>query len=731
MLKKCLSFCLLTLFSLQAFADEGMWLPIHIKRLNQADMEKMGLQLTAEEIYSVNQSSLKDAIVSLGGFCTGEIISKEGLMLTNHHCAFESIQSHSSVKNDYLSNGFWAKTKEDEIPNEGLYARFLVKMEDVTKEVLKDVTPEMGVEERSARIQLAIQAIETKARSGTHYDANVKAFFEGNEYYLFIYETYNDVRLVGAPPSSIGKFGGDTDNWMWPRHTGDFALFRVYMSPDGKPADYSPENIPLKPKHHLPVSLEGVQEGDFTMVMGFPGSTERYLTSYGIDLALEQSNPHRVKIRENRLAKMREGMKADEEVRIKYAAKYAQVSNYWKYFIGQSEGLQKLNVADQKRKLEGEFQKWADSDPERQKIYGKLLANIQQSYDNLKNYNLSYVYLLEAVFGTEIIPFAFNFVELYGALSAEEISQEEKDAIIEDIREEAATFFKDYHAPTDQKVFGALMKLYFENVPAHQHPDIFNHVKKKHKGNFDKWAAQVFAKSFMSNEQKTEAFLKNPQTKVLEKDPAFIATRSIIQKYFEAVAPSLRAEYRNQAENNRLLLKGLREMQPDKKFYPDANSTLRFTYGQVGSYEPRDGVEYKFYTTLEGIMEKEDPESDEFKIPTKLRELYEAKDYGQYGENGQLSVGFISNNDITGGNSGSPVINGKGHLVGTAFDGNWEAMSGDIAFEPNLQRCISVDIRYTLFIIDKFAGASHLIDEMTLVKPEKVSQPEKAKIQIN
>lgn len=714
-MKKLLTLLLGATVSFSSFADEGMWLPLLIKRLNQQDMEKMGLQLTAEEIYSVNHSSLKDAIVSLGGFCTAEVISKEGLLLTNHHCAFDAIQSHSSVENNYLSNGFWAASYEDELPNEGLYARFLVRMADVTERVLKNVTDTMPEGERQQITGTVMEEIVAEATEGTHYEAEVKSFFEGNEYYLFVYETYRDVRLVGAPPSSIGKFGGDSDNWMWPRQTGDFALLRVYMGPDGQPAEYSPENIPLKPRYHLPVSLQGVQENDFAMIMGYPGSTNRYMTSFGVNLALTQTNPARVKIRDRRLNIMKNAMDADEDIRIKYASKHASVSNYWKYFIGQSEGLKNLSVVAQKKEIEDAFMNWTRSDAQREEVYGHVLSTIEEAYDGIEAVNLSYIYLSEAVFGTEILPFSYKFMKLKNALAGG-ADNDEIASLTSSLKEEAVDYFKDYHAPTDQKIFAALLEMYYNDVDASQHPEVFDIVQDKYSGSFTLWADSLYNASIFDDREAVLAYLEAPDLETLENDPAFGAMQSFMNNYYHTISPELQAQRAKIESASRLFIRGLRIMNPDKKYYPDANSTLRLTYGQVLAYEPRDGVIYKYYTTLQGVMEKEDPENEEFIVPEKLKELYNRKDYGQYGKDSVMYVGFITNNDITGGNSGSPVINGNGELIGIAFDGNWEAMSGDIAFEPELQRCISVDIRYVLFLIDKFAGASRLIDEMNLVK---------------
>lgn len=724
MLKKLL--IIIFIFSvssgLTSYADEGMWLPLLIKRLNYSDMQKLGLKLTPEEIYSVNNSSLKDAIVNFGGFCTGEVISKEGLILTNHHCGFDAIQSQSSVENDILTNGFWAKTREDEKPIPGLTVTFLIRMEDVTEKILGTIEAGMDANQIAASIEENSMAIQQQAVAGTHYTAEVKPFFEGNAYYLFVYETFTDVRMVGAPPSSIGKFGGDTDNWMWPRHTGDFSLFRVYMSSDGKPAEYSKENIPLKPKHHLTISLEGVKPGDFAMIMGYPGSTERYLTSEGVKLAYEQTNPARVKIREKRLALMKEAMDADPKIRIMYAEDYASVSNYYKYFIGQNQGLKRLNVIDKKKQEEKKFTEWVNADPERQKIYGDLLNQFASIYKDYSKVNLPYVYLEEAAFGNQLLLTAYRFNPLYSFLANNpNTNKDTLDAVKEPMLKIANEHFKDYYAPLDKKIFAALLKMYYEDIPKQLHPSVFSQIEKKYKGNFDKYADAVFQKSIFADEAKMKEFMANPTAAALEKDPGFATMSSILGDFRQIVGPYLGNVYSRLDATNNLYLKAILEMRKDEKLYPDANFTMRLTYGTVQDYYPRDGVKYLYLTTLNGVISKNDPDNPEFVVPDKLIELYNKKDFGRYGINDSMPVCFITNNDITGGNSGSPVMNAKGHLIGCAFDGNWEAMSGDIIFEPELQRTISVDIRYILFIIDKFANAGHLIDEMTIAQPEETS----------
>ncbi len=719
MTKKLLSIIFLSVLTFSLVkADEGMWLPQLLQSMNESDMKDCGLQLTAQDLYDVNNSSLKDAIVALnGGMCTGEMISSQGLMLTNHHCAFDVIQTHSTVDNDYLTDGFWAMTRDAELPNEGFSVSFLVSIESVTDRVLEDLG-EVTESERNTKLREIFNEISSEKIDGTDYNARVKSFFGGNEFYLMTYITYNDVRLVGAPPSSIGKFGGDTDNWMWPRHTGDFSLLRVYCAPDGSPAEYSEENIPYTPKHHLPIQLDGVDNGDYTMIFGFPGSTDRFLTSFGIQEALEQTNPTIVQIRSEKLAIMKSGMDANKKTKIQYASKYAGTSNYWKYYIGQSRGLKRMKVYDKKVEIENKFTDWVNSgDEQRYEKFGNTLNLIKEAYEDNRELNISRTYLNEAIFqGAEIMYFSFIMNRKLANIPTD---KDEKIIFINKIREESKEFYKNYNSTIDEELFSAMLEMYYYNVPQNQHPSVFKKIENQLLGfkalDFDYYAKDVFRKSIFSSEDKFMNFLENPYTMKLEKDPAYTTMMSIYDYYIEhhyAQRKSVRAKL---DEGNRLFIAGLREMNPKENYYPNANSTMRVTYGNVGDYNPGDAMHYDFYTTIDGIIEKEDPTNDEFIVPEKLKELYEIGDYGQYAdENGNLRINFISNNDITGGNSGSPVINAWGEIVGTAFDGNWEAMSGDIAFENEIQRTISVDIRYTMFIIDKFAGATHLIDEMTI-----------------
>ncbi|MDD4215514.1 MAG: S46 family peptidase, partial [Bacteroidales bacterium] len=597
---------------------------------------------------------------------------------------------------------------------------------DLTSKVMAELRDNMTDGEREAAIKKVSDNLEKEASEKGKYVVDIKSFFDNNEFYMFVYIIYKDVRLVGAPPSAIGKFGGDTDNWMWPRHTGDFSLLRGYSAPDGTPAEYSEKNIPLKPKHFLPVSLKGVKQNDFAMIWGYPGTTNRYLTSYGIQLALEQSNPITVDVRTKKLSLMKEDMDGDPKVKLQYASKYAQSANYWKYFIGQTKGLKRLKVYDKKQMIEKDFTQWVVSDNGRKVKYGEALQLIAEGYDELKKYNISMKYLEESVFqGPEFIYFSFGAFQLYMRLKTKEETKDKKAKAMYDpdiktladaFKPEVEKYFKNYNQPTDKKLFAALLKMYYDNVPKDQWPDVFtNEAEKKFKGDFNKWADEVYSKSIFVDRNRLMAFLDNPTYKVIVNDPGFKITLSMvttIQKLY-GVMGDIEKKIN---KGSRLFIAGLREMNAGKVYYPDANSTMRMTYGKILDYDAADAVHYNYITTLEGVMEKEDPSNDEFIVPAKLKQLYEAKDYGRYGKNGEMPVCFIANLDITGGNSGSPVINGDGQLVGIAFDGNWEAMSGDIFYEPELQRTICVDIRYVLFVMDKYAGAKNLVDEMTIVQ---------------
>lgn len=847
----------LAIFSFTARADEGMWMPFLLES-RIAVMQSMGLELSAGDIYSVDKPSIKDAIVTLDyGSCTAELISPNGLLLTNHHCGYDEIQKHSSIQNDYLTYGFWTTGISGELPNPGKTATLLVRIEDVTARVLAELSDDMGESERQNVVDQVCERIAQEAAEGTHYEAEVYPFFGGNSYYLFVTETFRDVRLVFAPPSSIGKFGGDTDNWEWPRHTGDFSLFRIYTAPDGSPADYSPDNVPFKSRHYLPVSLAGVGKGDFAMVMGYPGSTSRYMTSWGVENEIENVNTTRVAVRSAKLEIIKADMSKSDEIRIKYAAKYSQSSNYWKYSIGQNKGLKNLYVSDRKKELENQFSLWVEADAARKAKYGDALRLIRTYYTDGATYLRATNYWFEAIYsGPEIFRFALKARRYQVSLRNPDLDATALAELAEGLKSDASDFFKDYNPDTDRKVIAALLPIYAKNVAPLYHPDIFRQIKegfggdynsyanylisnsiladpkkfealmnkpdheqvffssdvlgfagalgdlynllknqpdekamienqireikdvvpyffsnfdaKTHKeefvskmesfyrpfskeqlpdifkeidktygGDMKRFADALFSTSIFTDKNRMEAFLAKPKWKVLENDlafktslsimkemksailesdPAFAATISVLESYFNA-QNSLEELEQGKAKGERLFIAGLMEMFPDKQFYPDANSTMRLTYGTVGDYEPRDAVVYKHFTTLDGIMQKEDSTNEEFVVPARLKELYVKKDYGPYAyADGTVHTCFTTNNDITGGNSGSPVINAKGQLIGCAFDGNWEAMSGDIIYEPELQKCICVDVRYIVFIIDKYAGAQYLLDEMTLAR---------------
>ncbi|MBC7124365.1 MAG: S46 family peptidase, partial [Bacteroidales bacterium] len=673
-------------------ADEGMWLLPLLQKYNIQTMQQKGFKLTADDIYNLNQASIKDAVIIFGRGCTGEVVSDQGLVLTNHHCGYGAIQQHSTPEHDYLEDGFWAKSFEEEIPTPGLTATFLIRIEDVTDQVNAALKPEMSEADRDKAAMEIGRKIAKQATEGTHYTASVRSFFGGNQYFLLVYEVFKDVRLVGAPPSSIGKFGHDTDNWMWPRHTGDFSVFRIYASKDNKPADYSRENVPYKPKHFLPISLKGVNNGDFTMIMGYPGSTQRYMTSVEVQERINILNANRIYVRGIKQEIWLKDMQADKAVNIKYASKYAGSSNYWKNSIGMNKALKRLKVYDFKKQQEEEFTKWVLASPERQQKYGEALSLINEGVTGRKEYLHASQYISEALFsGTEIIGMAAMTRSLADALKGNKT--EEVTKISKSLKARSENFYKNYNTPTDQKTAKAMFRIFMENVPLTYQPDIFNTIRTKYKGDIDKFVDQMFAKTMFTDPAKFNAFLDKPSLKVLEKDPVYVAAASISNKYEEiskAMAPFNEKLKRGQ----RLYIAGVLEMNEGKAMYPDANFTMRLTYGEIKDYYPMDAVHYDYLTTLDGVMEKEDPDNWEFVVPAKLKELYNSKDYGRYGKDGKMPVAFISTNDITGGNSGSPVMNGNGELIGIAFDGNWEAMSGDIVFENKLQRTISVDIRY-------------------------------------
>ena len=695
-------------------AEEGMWIPSLLEKLNESEMIDMGMRISAKDIYDINNSSLKDAIVHIGG-CTAEIISDQGLLITNHHCGYRKIQAHSTLEHDYLTDGFWAMDKSDELPNPGMIARLLIRIDDVTEGVLAGVTDAMTEEDRAELIKKNIEKIKEDAEEESGYDASIKAFYYGNQYFMFLTETYKDVRLVGAPPSNIGKFGGDTDNWMWPRHTGDFSIFRIYADKDNKPAEYSEDNVPYKPKYHIPISLKGADAGDFTFVFGYPGRTEEYIPSYGVDLTTNVVNPVIIDLRTERLNIFKKYVVQDRKVRIQYAAKTASVANAWKKYIGANKGIMRMNAIGNKQSFEAKFQKWANSTPTLKAKYGTLISDFEDIYSKITPYKKASTYIREAGNGVEIIKFASGFkklIELEDASKFEEqLTKKQKDS---------KAFFKDYYQPIDEEVFVKLLSMYREKSEAEFLPAFFQNIQSKYKGDLNKFATLIYKKSIFASEEKLNAFLKNAKFGKLKKmmnDPAYKLAADLAMltdQKIKSQNDELTAEL---SRLQRIYMKAQMEMQPEKRFYPDANSTIRVTYGQVKNFDPRDAVSYKHFTTMSGIIEKEDPNIYDYVVEDKLKELYKTKNYGQYGDkDGSMHVCFIAANHTSGGNSGSPILNADGHLLGLNFDRNWEGTMSDLNYDPDYCRNISVDIRYCLFIIDKFAGAKHLVDEMTIVK---------------
>ena len=700
-----------------ALADEGMWLLPLLKQQKFAEMQALGLRLSDQEVYSAEAPSLKDAVVRFGGGCTGEMISPDGLVLTNHHCGYSSIQRHSTLEHDYLTDGFWAMSRDKELPNPGLTVTFIDKIDDVTDYVrteLKKITDPNSMEFLSAKYLNGL----AKAKVGEKFlqdnpgtEVEIKAFYGGNKYYMFTKKVYSDVRLVGAPPSSIGKFGADTDNWMWPRHTGDFSVFRVYANADNKPAEYNADNKPYTPRYVAEVSMQGYQDKDYAMTIGFPGSTDRYLCSWGVQQRIENSNKPRIEVRGIKQGIWKEAMLASDAVRIKYASKYAGSSNYWKNSIGMNKGLANLNVIERKRAEETAFADWVAKDQARGAKYGEVLNLLEKGYTSTNKYREALTYLNEAFSsGAEIIRLArmVQSVDINGA-TPEEITVFLEDRI--------QPFFKDYEPSLDQKVLAAMMKIAKERVSSEFLPDIYTSIDKKYKGNYEKYAADVFKKTSLLSYDKIAEMLRNPkQYEKLRKDPAAELSLSVLVSIFQLQQLMGDAEY-DIAKGERLYFAGLKEMYPEKALSSDANFTMRLSYGSIGGYRPYDAAWYNYYSTDKGILEKEDPTSDEFWVQPEILDLVRSRDFGPYAnEKGELQLCFLSNNDITGGNSGSPVFDKNARLIGLAFDGNWEAMSGDIAFEPDLQRCIGVDIRYVLFMIDKWGKCPRLIEELRLVR---------------
>lgn len=703
---KKIIFLLSTIFALSAQADEGMWVLKELNRQSAARMQELGFTFPIDSIYSEDNASLKDAVVIFGGGCTGIAVSPDGLIFTNHHCGYDAIQQHSSVEHDYLKDGFVSKNKGEELYTEGLTVSFLNKTEDITDQVTVGITDETSEAERNQIIDSLSLIVLDKYKDNPFVRARIVPFYTGNKYYLVVYDVFKDVRMVLAPPSSIGKFGGDADNWQWPRHTGDFSVFRVYANENNEPAAYSASNVPYKPKYSVPVSLKGYKDNDYAMTIGYPGSTERYLSSWGITQLMESENTPRIDVRTVKQDIWKKAMNADDATRIKYSVKFSRSSNYWKNSMGMNKALKQLEVLADKQALELQLSNWIASSPEATQKYGQVLGNLENAYTATMESVKIGTYFAE-VFnnGIEIIRFA-NIVESANITNKEELAAYAASKL--------SNLYKDYEPQLDEQVVPALLKLYKEKVPAAYLPSVYTTIDKKFGGDYNKYAQWLFKNSKFTDLQNLTALIQKEGTKGLDKDPAIELANSV-KEIRSKLVDDLSEFYPIVDKESRKYMAALMEMQPDKAFSPDANFTQRLSYGTVGGYTPADAVEFDYFTTSKGIFEKENADDPEFAVQEYILDEVKKGNWGKYAdENGQLVVNFLSNNDITGGNSGSPVFNGKAELIGLAFDGNWEALSGDIVFEPNLQRTISVDIRYVLYVIDQIMNAPHLIEELDI-----------------
>ena len=720
MLKQSLLAFLLLAFSV-AKADEGMWLPQLLAQLNEKQMKSMGMKISAADIYNINKGSLKDAIVSFGGFCTGEVISSKGLVLTNHHCGFDAIQNHSTIQNNYIRDGFWARNNAEEIPNPGLFVTFIIRIDDVTKQVLNGVTRNMDEKERQSAIDKNIAELRKNVKKENYQDSFIRAFFDGNQYFLFVTETYKDVRLVGAPPSSVGNFGKDTDNWMWPRHTGDFSMFRIYAGKDNKPAEYSVDNVPYVPKRSLSISLDGVAENDFTMVFGFPGRTTQYLHSAAVEQIMKVNDPVKIAIRDKALAVIDGFMRKDEQIKIQYAAKYAGIANSWKKWQGEVLGLTSTNALGKKQAYEAEFQKRVNANPQWKEAYGNLLLDLAKTYNEFEKYSLARDFFNETMSRIE----AFAIVNQLNSLRNAKEKNGEKGFTnaLPGVKERLAEIYKEYSPVVDKQLFIALIDKFVKDQPQEfVAPYLLNKLKENN-NDVSKLADELYnnVDLFQNGNKVLQQLSSNPEVVMAANDMnhANQLIAELSTYYNNTVSKNITGLQSRINQLNRTYMQAQMEVMKEKKFYPDANSTLRVTYGNVKGYNPRDAVQYDYYTYLDGVMDKYKPGDYEFDLPEKLRSLYNNKDYGQYGSNGKMPVCFIARNHTTGGNSGSPALDAYGNLVGLNFDRVWEGTMSDINYDPSICRNIMVDIRYVLFIVDKYAGAGHLVKEMNLVHPKK------------
>jgi hypothetical protein len=719
-MKKISIMLALFISSLTSLADEGMWLPMLLGQQVYNDMVKKGLKLSKEQLYSINKASLKDAIIIFGGGCTGEIVSSEGLIFTNHHCGYGAIAGASSVQNNYLRDGFYARTKADEIPSPSLSAQFLLNIEDVTARIDSAAKGLSGADRAKKVSEMSAAINQQYSDPSRQIEARVNSLFKGNQFLVFVYQRYRDVRLVGTPPESIGKYGGDTDNWEWPRHTGDFSVFRVYMSKDGKPAAYDPSNVPLKPKYFLPVSLKGVKDGDYAMIYGYPGGTNRYETSYGVKLKTDIENPALVELRDMRLKYMFEQMKNDPAVKLKLASSYAGIANYWKFFDGESKQLRKYGIYEKKQADEQAFLKWASGKPE----YENIFNDWKKAYDKWQPYAKHRMYINEGILGSPLLAYSASLMALENDMVKKGVDHPDVKKGLEAADMQRKAFLEEANMASDKKILADAMKMFYQNIDKNQHPiGFFENIRNnfgdlKDDATYAKYAANVFGTSIITDDARWNAFRSKPDPVTLQNDPAYAAASQFLKSYNGKYGPARQQFMAADAELGRLYLKGIREMNPGKVMYPDATFTMRVSYGNVKSYQPRDAVRYDHVCTMKGILEKYKPGDYEFDLPASLIEKAGKKDFGQYidKQRNDLVISFITTNDITGGNSGSPVLNSNGELIGLAFDGNYEALSHKIAFDKDLNRTICVDVRYVLWCIDKLGGASHLVNELKLAR---------------
>jgi hypothetical protein len=718
MKKTLLSLAILVATVFNSFADEGMWLPYLLKQMNEQDMKKNGCKLSAEDIYSINKSSLKDAIVQFGGGCTGELISDKGLLLTNHHCGYSSIANHSTVEKDYLTHGFWAMNQAEELPNAGLTATFIIRMEDVTEKMNKNIQPYFSQVQKDSAMKANAKELEAEAVKGTHYEAFTRPFYYGNMYILFVTEVFKDVRLVGAPPSFIGKFGGDTDNWVWPRHTGDFSVFRIYAGKDNKPAEYSKDNVPYVPRRSLSINIRGTKEGDFTMVYGFPGRTQEYLFSDGVDMLMNVEDPVKVSLREKRLEIMDKFMKADDQTRINFAPNYASVANYWKKWLGEMTGLKVSKAVEKKKEWEAQFMAQVASNPEDSKKFSELFNEFHKIYEEYAVYNKQLAYLSEGLFGVNAFAYARNYDKLLNEIGKSK-RQTDFKTDFEKMKGDYTGYHKYGNRAMDVQLMIAMLDMYDKGLNKQQKVPYIDSLIVSYEGNTERLAKDLFKNSALLDKDKTMKLLEDPaaNVEVIKNDPMYILYSRTMAYYNTMVRPFSSKYEARLGEMYKIYMAGQLKYMKGKQFYPDANSTLRLTYGKVKGTKPKDGLIYNYFTTLDGVMEKENPAIDDYIVFPRLKELYAKKDYGPYADkDGKMHVAFIAANHTTGGNSGSPVLNAKGELIGTNFDRAWEGTMSDVMYNPDICRNISLDIRYTLFVIDKYAGAGYLVNEMKLIK---------------